>query len=401
MQNRNINQEALYHTALKEVPMKIFVTGIRGIPDIPGGIEKHCQELFPRIAARGHDVFLSTRHSYVTEKLDEWRSVKLICCLAPRKKCFEAIVHTFIALVKARCKNPDIVHIHGIGPSLLTPLARLMGLRVVVTNHGPDYHRQKWGRTAKFMLRLGERMGGLWADQVIVISSVIRDIIRDKCRRESNLIHNGVTLPQPSMKTCYLTEIGVEPRRYILAVARFVPEKGLHDLIKGFKSMDNPCKLVIAGDADHETDYSKKLRRLAEEDRRVVLTGYITGEPLHQLYSNAGIFVLPSYHEGLPIALLEAMSYGLPALVSDIPANKEVGLANDQYFRCGDVTELSEKMEMHLSKEMTAGERDALRTEIAEKYDWDKIAEQTIEVYHKVTEKKFSSRDKKKPLRSA
>ena len=373
----------------------------RGIPDIPGGIEKHCKELFPRIAAQGHDILLCTRHSYVTEKRDEWQGIKLLSGFAPRRKCFEAIVHTCIALVKARCKNPDIVHIHGIGPSLLTPLARLMGLRVVVTNHGPDYHRQKWGKMAKFVLRLGERMGGLCANQVITISSVIRDIIRDKCRRESNLIHNGVTLPQPSMKTCYLTKIGVEPRRYILAVARFVPEKGLHDLITAFKSMDHPCKLVIAGDADHETDYSKKLRRLAAEEPRIVLTGYITGEPLQQLYSNARLFVLPSYHEGHPIVLLEAMSHGLPVLVSDIPANKEVGLANDQYFRCGDVTELSEKMEKHLSKEMTAGERDALRAEIAEKYDWDRIAEQTIEVYHKVTEKQFSPRYKKKPLRYA
>ena len=276
-----------------------------------------------------------------------------------------------------------------------------MGLRVVVTNHGPDYDRQKWGKTAKFMLRLGEKLGGLWADQVIVISSVIRDIIRKRCRRESNLIHNGVTLPQPSTKTDYLTRIGVESGGYILAVARFVAEKGLHDLINACQTMVNPCKIVIAGDADHETEYSENVRRMAQEDRRIVLTGYITGEPLQQLYSNARLFVLPSYHEGHPIVLLEALSHGLPVLVSDIPANKEVGLADDQYFRCGDVTQLRKKLETHLKKAMTEKERHALRTKVSEKYDWDKIAEQTINVYRKALDKKLSLKQIKKRLRYA
>jgi len=124
--------------------MKIFVTGTRGIPDIPGGAEKHCEELFPRIAARGHEVLLCTRSCYVTKKMDEWRGIRLINCFAPRRKSFEAIVHIFIALLKARWHSPDVVHINAIRPSLLTPFARLMRLRVVVTNHGPDYDRQKW-----------------------------------------------------------------------------------------------------------------------------------------------------------------------------------------------------------------------------------------------------------------
>ena len=183
-------------------------------------------------------------------------------------------------------------------------------------------------------------MGGLFANEVIVISSVIGDIIRERCRRESNLIYNGVTLPQRSEKFEFLTQIGVRPGKYILAVARFVPEKGLHDLIDAFKAGDSEYELVIAGDADHETSYSTNLRQMAGGDGRVILTGYITGEPLNQLYTYARLFVLPSYHEGLPIALLEALSYGLPVLVSDIPANEEVGLPSDRYFRCGDVTDL-------------------------------------------------------------
>jgi glycosyltransferase involved in cell wall biosynthesis len=317
--------------------VKIFVTGTRGIPDIPGGVEKHCEELFPRIAARGHEVLLCTRSGYVVQKINEWRGIRLINCYAPRIKSLEAIVHTFIALLKARWYCPDIVHIHAIGPSLLTPFARILGLKVVVTNHGLDYDRQKWGKLAKFALRLGEKMGGLYANEVIVISTVIADIIRE----------------------------------------------GLHDFIYAFRKIDCDYKLVIAGDADHETDYSRNLRQMAAQDDRIIMTGYITGEPLNQLYSHARLFVLPSYHEGLPIVLLEAMSYGLPVLVSDIPANKEVELPKERYFRCGDVDDLKDKMGILLEQELTEEEQQYIRNEIEDKYNWDKIAEQTIEVYRK------------------
>lgn len=368
--------------------MKIFVTGTRGIPDIPGGVEKHCQELFPRIASKGHEILLCTRDSYVTKKIDEWRRVKLINCFAPRIKSFEAIVHTFISLLKARCYCPDVVHIHAIGPSLLAPLARVMGLKVVVTNHGPDYDRQKWGKVARFMLRLGEKMGGLFANEVIVISSIIGDIIRERCHLESNLIYNGVTIPQKSRDSDFLTQIGAEPGRYILATARFVPEKGLHDLINAFKWLESDYKLVIAGDADHETEYSRNLRRMVAGEDRIILPGYITGEPLNQVYSHARLFVLPSYHEGLPISLLEALSYGLPVLVSDIPANKELALPKERYFRCGDVGDLKTNMRMLLKKGMPKEERDKMRSQIKEKYNWDKIAEQTIEVYEKALSRK-------------
>ena len=367
--------------------MKIFVIGTRGIPNIPGGVEKHCQELFPRIVEKGHEVLLCTRNSYVIKEIDEWQGVKLINCFAPRRKSFEAIVHTFISLGKARWHCPDVVHIQGIGPSIVTPLARLMGLKVVVTNHGPDYDRQKWGKMAKIILRLGEKMGALYANEVIVISSVIRDIILKRCHREPNLIYNGVPIPHQSKESDFLSQIGTEPKRYLLAVARFVPEKGLHDLMNTFKSMNCGYKLIIAGDADYETDYSRNLRRLAAEDNRIVLTGYLTGDPLNQIFTHARLFVLPSYHEGLPIALLEAMSYGLSVLVSDIPANREVGLPAERYFRCGDVADLRYKMEALVEKGLAEKEQQKIRKQVGEKYNWDRIAEQTIKVYEKVLSK--------------
>jgi len=364
--------------------MRIFVTGTRGIPHIPGGVEKHCEELFPRITAKGHHVFLCTRKSYVKNRIDEWRKIKLIQCFAPRKKSLEAIVHTIIALLKARGLGPDIVHIHAIGPSLLAPFARLMGFKVVVTNHGPDYDRDKWGKAAKIMLRLGEYLGCHFANEVIVVSHVIGNIVKERCKRESNVIYNGVSLPKQSVKKDYLERIGTRPGNYILAVSRFVPEKGLDILIQAFQRLDPDLQLVLVGDADHETDYSWRIKQMIKEDKRVIHTGYITGESLNQVYSHARLFVLPSFHEGLPIALLEAMSYGLPVLVSDIPANLEVALNPERYFRCGDINDLVKKMDYLLNKVWSANEKEGFLRQIEEKYNWDKIADQTIAVYEKV-----------------
>jgi len=364
--------------------MRIFVLGTRGIPDIPGGVEKHCQQLYPCIVERGHEVILSTRSCYTREKIPLWQGVRLVRNFAPRKKSLEAIVHTFNGLLAARRHRPDILHIHAVGPSLLVPLARLLGYRVVVTNHGPDYDRQKWGKLARGVLRMGEKCGCRFADEVIAISEVIAGNLRRKYLRESNLIYNGVDVQPVSDRHDYLSAQGITPGRYILCVARFVPEKGLHDLIAAFRPLpDTDCRLVIAGDADHETPYSRKLKEMAAADERIVLTGYITGEDLRQVFSHASLFVLPSYHEGLPIALLEAMSYGLPALVSDIPAHLEVGLEEDRYFACGKVEHLTERLQALLGRTATSAEKEALKDRVREKYDWRRIADQTIAVYTK------------------
>ncbi len=276
--------------------------------------------------------------------------------------------------------RPDIVHIHHIGPSLVLPLLKLGRLKSVASYHSPNYEHSKWGWFARNMLKVGEGFVTWWADNVIFVSKTQAEVI--DCKNKT-CIPNGVTIPKPASSSDFLTKIGTEPGKYILSVARFVPEKGLHDLIQAFKALEGDYNLVIAGDADHETDYSRNLRQMASEDDRIILTGYITGEPLNQVYSHARLFVLPSYHEGLPISLLEAMSYGLPVLVSDIPANKEVELPADRYFRCGDLDDLKEKMEVLLEKELSKREREDIRAQIEEKYNWDRIAEQTIGVYRK------------------
>ncbi len=367
--------------------MKVFVTGTRGIPDIPGGVESHCQQLYPLIIDQGHEVKLSRRKPYVSVCLKEWSGIQFVDNFTPRKKSIEAIVHTFIAILEAKKWGADVIHIHAIGPAIMVPFARLLGLKVVITNHGPDYDRDKWGKLAKFVLRTGEKLGGMFANEVIVISEVIQKIIHGRCHRDSHLIYNGVPIPKKSHSTSYIDSLDLVAGGYILAVARFVPEKGFHDLINAYNQSGLTCKLVLAGDSDHEDDYSRNLKKMAAENSNIVLTGYITGDDLHQIFSHARLFVLPSYHEGLPIALLEALSYGLIPLVSDIPANLEVKIDPLYYFHCRNVDHLKDKL-IHLwDYNFSNDDREQLIEFVKNKYNWHKIAKQTIEVYRSVLKK--------------
>jgi glycosyltransferase involved in cell wall biosynthesis len=222
-------------------------------------------------------------------------------------------------------------------------------MKVIITHHGPDYERAKWGRLAKKVLELGEKVGVLFSDKIIAISRGIQKLIRDKYEKDSVFIPNGVSIPEVLPPGETLKKFGLEPRKYVFTACRFVPEKGLHDLIEAFRIIKNPpFKLVIAGDADHETEYSKRIKKLASQTKGVVLTGFLSGKPLQELFSNAGLFVLPSYYEGLPIALLEALSYKLPVLVTDIPPHREINLERYRYFKLGNLKELASLMAKRL-----------------------------------------------------
>ena len=357
--------------------MKIVVTGTRGIPAIMGGVETHCEELFPRVVALGYDVTVMRRSSYVADSLTEWHGVKLVDIPTPRKKAFEAIVHTVRAVIAARRLGADVVHIHAVGPALVTPLARLLGMKVVFTHHGPDYDRDKWGTAAKMMLRLGEMLGCRFANRVIVISDVIRNLIASKHGRTKgvSLIYNGVPAADKCHFPEYFSELGITEGNYVLGMSRFVPEKNLHHLIEAFSRVKSEgLKLVIAGDSDFPDEYSEGLKRQARE-AGVVLTGFVKGQKLHSLLTNARCFVLPSSHEGLPIALLEAMSYGLPVIVSDIPANLEVGLPDKCYFPVGDIDALASRLRVLCEDPLARIDYDMA------KYDWDHIAKEVSDVY--------------------
>lgn len=366
--------------------MKVVVTGTRGIPNVMGGVETHCEELCPRLAAAGIDVTVIRRRNYIKENLPltEWKGVKLVDIDAPKSKKFEAIIHTFRAINMAKRLGADILHIHTIGPNLLAPYARLLGLKVVMTHHGPDYDRDKWGRTAKIMLKLGEWLGCKFANHVIVISDVIKQLIKQKHRRVKNvtLIYNGVSEPEVCTYPEYFKELGIEEGKYVLGMCRFVPEKNLHHLIEAFcKLKENGqysnYKLVLAGDTDFEDNYSRGLKVIAKENG-VVLTGFIKGKKLHSLLTHSACYVLPSSHEGLPIALLEAMSYGIPVVASDIPANMEVNLPSRCYFPCGNTDMLCQRL-----KDVLCTTQSDIKYEMS-KYDWNHIAKQVTEVYQEV-----------------
>jgi glycosyltransferase involved in cell wall biosynthesis len=361
--------------------MKIVVTGTRGIPNIMGGIETHCEELFPRVARYGYDVTVVRRVGYPKDTLKEYRGVHLVDIAIPNKKYSEAITHTFLAILKAKRLHADVVHIHAVGPALLCPLVRLLGMKVVFTHHGPDYNRDKWGTFARFMLRLGERSGAKFANEIIVISQTINDLMRTKYgRSDCHLIYNGV----PAAERCDAPEEfrqwGIEEGHYVFAMCRFVQEKNLHQLVEAYTQLRTQgriapdVRLVLAGDTDFEDSYSRQLKEEATR-QGVVLTGFLKGRPLHALLTHAACFVLPSSHEGLPIALLEAMSYGLPIVASDISANLEIGLPEACYFPVGDTARMAERI-----REQLAGPRSI--TYDMSRFNWDHIARQTVnEVY--------------------
>jgi len=352
------------------------VAGTRGIPDIPGGVETHCEELFPRIAAKGIEVYLLRRKKYIHDSLKEYKGVHLIDINTPKKKYTEAIIHTARAIWIAKKLHADLIHIHAIGPALLTPLARLLGLKVVFTHHGPDYDRTKWGPWAKKVLRLGEKLGCRYANKIIVISQVIDKLVTEKYGRiDTHLIHNGVSDPDFVEETVYLDQLGIASGNYIISIGRFVPEKNFHQLIHVFSSLKaENCKLVLVGDTNLEDNYSQMLKQMAKENG-TVLTGFIKGKKLHALLTHAKCFILPSLHEGLPISLLEAMTYHLPVIVSNIPANAEIGLPKDSYFQVNDEQQLENKIKRIINSPLQR-----INYSMND-YDWDIIAEQVTKVY--------------------
>jgi glycosyltransferase involved in cell wall biosynthesis len=365
--------------------LKVFVTGTRGIPEIQGGVETHCEQLYPPMKVQQNiDITVIRRSAYVTpaNNVGIYKNIKVKTLYSPKSKSFEAIVHSLLAVLYAAIKRPDILHIHAVGPNLVTPLARLLGLKVVMTHHGPDYERKKWGRLAKTFLKLGEWAGVKFANKVIVISNGIgKGILQKYGRKDYVLIPNGVPKAVKDNGVEYISSLGLEPQGYIFALGRFVPEKGFDYLIKAWKqsSASKEYKLVIAGDADHETDYSLELKELAKQEG-VILTGFIKGSPLYQLYTHAKLFVIPSFYEGLPIALLEAMSYDLNILASDIEPNLEVKLPSTTYFKTGSIEDLSSRINEKLAGSTASCSYDMSR------YNWDSIANETYGVYKKVLE---------------
>ena len=359
-----------------------MVLGVRGLPNVQGGVETHAENLYERLSRLGCEVEVLVRSPFVPRGRTQFGRIRLRRLWSPRTAGFEALVHSLLGVFYAIAARPDLLHVHAVGPALVTPIARLFGVRVVVTHHGPDYDRDKWGRFARWVLKAGERAGMRYATVRIVISRVIADMVQAKYGVATQIIPNGVPPAALQSSTEHIERYGLTPGKYFLQVSRIVPEKRQLDLIAAYVAA-KPLgwKLVLVGGLD-ATAYSRKVEEAAAA-ADVVLTGYLNGVPLQQLYSHAGAFVLPSSHEGLPIALLEALSYGLPVLASDIPANLEIAMEERSYFPLGNIAVLTLRLHALSRINDREADRTARRQFVARNYNWNNVAEQTLLAYRK------------------
>lgn len=354
--------------------MKINVIGLRGFPGIQGGVEKHCEALYPRLQNCQFRVF--RRKPYLTADSINYNYSNIEFCDLPstRLKGFEAIFHTFLGAVASICQRPDLVHVHNIGPGLMIPLMKLFGLKVVMTYHSANYEHKKWGLIGRSMLKLGEKCSLGMADRIIFVNQARMNKYPAKVTDKSTWIANGVRREACSENNSFLQELGIAGKPFILAVGRLTPEKGFEYLVEAVNRLPKVGTLVIVGGSDHGGDYRRKLEKL-DIGRKVIFTGNLNGEPLRQLYSHASLFVLSSVTEGFPLVLLEAMNYGLPLIASNIPATDIEQIPADRKFMPADAGALAAKI-----AETYSAEPELVPYDLSA-YDWDAIAARTLEVY--------------------
>ena len=345
----------------------VAVIGTRGFPGIQGGVEVHSYFLYTHM--RDTQVRLYRRRAYLTEQSRQsFPNIEYIDLPSTRIKGFEAVWHTLLSVLHIAFHRPDVVHIHNIGPGMFAPLLRLMGLRVVLTYHSPNYEHDKWNGPARWLLRQCEKLSLNFSNRIIFVNRHQME----KCGAldKSVFIPNGIDPETRSTATSFLEKHGITQGNYLLAVGRLTPEKGLEYLVEAANRLSQVQQVVIAGASDHDSAYRELLERL-DVNKKVIFTGFTTGEDLRQLYSHARCFVLPSVNEGFPMVMLEAMAYGLPILCSDIPGTRQVELPEEDYFTVRDVDSLCDAITRQLAKPNEPQHYDL------EKYNWDTIAATT------------------------
>lgn len=370
-------------------PLKIAMIGHKRIPSREGGVEIVVDELSTRMVKLGCRVDAYNRYGKHTagKQFDQRRGryyngIRLITIPTPKSSSLNAIVYSFFAAVRALFGRYDVIHFHAEGPCIMLLIPKLFGIRIVATIHGLDWQRSKWGNFASRMLKLGEKIAARYADEVIVLSRNMQEYFSENYGRQTHYIPNGITRPQIRKAELIRERYGLEKDGYILFLARIVPEKGLHYLIEAFYQLKTDKKLVIAGGSSHSHAYMEQIQEMAARDERIIMTDFVHGQCLEELYSNAYLFVLPSDVEGMALTLLEAMSFGNCCLVSDIKENTEVVEEHAVTFRKGDVEALKQK----LSGLLDAPERvEAIRQEsrdfICSKYNWDDVVAETLKLY--------------------
>lgn len=374
-------------------PLRIAMIGHKRIPSREGGIEIVVEELAVRMAAKGHklDAYNRYGHHVSGKKYDEeygrgdrkfYKGIRVRIIPTFHSSKLNAIVYSFFATIRALFTPYDIIHYHAEGPCAMLWIPKIFRKRIIVTVHGLDWQRAKWGNFASFVIKFGEKMAAKHADEVIVLSENVQRYFKDTYDRDTVFIPNGIARPENKPAELIKEKYGLEKDGYFLFLARIVPEKGLHYLIEAFGKIDTDKKLVIAGGNSQAVSYMEKIHKMAAEDKRIIMTDFVQGQILEELYSNAYAFVLPSDVEGMALSLLEAMSYGNCCLVSDICENTEVVEDKALSFRKSDVMDLREKLEYLLQHPEKVEEYKQQSTDfICGKYNWDDVVEQTLQIY--------------------
>lgn len=365
--------------------MRIAYIAVKGIP-IGGGIEKLTEEIGSRMARKGHQVVVYCSRDYGT--LDgEYKGMELRTVPSLNTKTLHKLSICFNATLDVLKRNDtDIVHVHAVGPSLFSIFPRMKGIPTVVQTHGLEWKRDKWGIIGTTFFKLADYTAVYFPDRTTSVSRVQKNYYKEKFGRDVIYIPTGVSNVE-LRKPGWILEQGIEPNRYILFAARLVEEKGAHFLIEAFRSLQTDMKLVIAGDAAHAEKYKAFLKEKAKGDNRIIFPGFVTGEPLEELFSNAYLFCLPSTLEGLPIALLEAMSYGNCCVASDIPENLEAIEDYGYIFRNRDTDDLRKVLEDLIKHpEKVEQKKEAAREYVLKNYSWDTITDQMEELYFSMVE---------------
>ncbi len=376
--------------------LRVAMIGHKRIPSREGGVEIVVEELSVRLAALGHSVDAYNRygHHVSGRKYDDeygwkgrkfYKGVRVYIVPTFQRSSLNAIVYSFFATIRALFGRYDVIHYHAEGPCAMLWIPKLFRRKIVVTVHGLDWQRAKWGNLASYVIKFGEKMAAKYADEVIVLSENVRQYFADTYHRTVTYIPNGITRPAQRDVQMIREKYGLEKDGYFLSLGRIVPEKGVHYLIEAFAGLDTDKKLVIAGGNSQAVGYMEQIHRMAAQDKRVIMTDFVQGQILEELYSNAYGFVLPSDVEGMALTLLEAMSYGDCCLVSDICENTEVVEDKALVFHKGDVKDLRDKLEYMLNNPKTVREYGRQSADfICGKYNWDQVVEETLAVYRNV-----------------
>lgn len=369
--------------------MNIAMLGHKRIPSREGGVEIVVEELSTRLVRLGHHVTCYNRKGhhvcgkeYDVEKLKSYKGVRLKYVFTVKRKGIAAMTASIFGAIHGAFGKYDVVHFHAEGPCAMLWLPKLCGKRCIATIHGLDHQRAKWGKLASMYIMAGERCAVRYADEIIVLSRGVQEYFQKTYKRKTRLIPNGVIRPQVRDARIIKEKYGLEKDRYILFLGRLVPEKGIQYLIKAFAGVHTDKKLIIAGGSSDTDEFFHEMKRLAKEDDRVLFTGFVQGKELDEFYSNAYLYVLPSDLEGMPLSLLEAMSYGNCCLVSDIEECTSVVEEKAIVFKKGSVDDLREKLQVACDHEdIVIGYKKDTADFICGKYKWDDVVERVLRLY--------------------